>query len=87
METTTLSSKGQVIIPKSLRNQYKWSTGQKLLVIDKGNGIFLKPKRPFIQSSLNDVAGCLKHEGQPKSLKDMEQAIKTGALKKKNDIC
>ena len=87
METTTLSSKGQVIIPKSLRNQYKWSTGQKLLVIDKGNGIFLKPKRPFIQSSLNDVAGCLKYEGQPKSLKDMEQAIKTGALKKKNDIC
>jgi AbrB family looped-hinge helix DNA binding protein len=86
METTTLSSKGQVIIPKSLRNQYKWSPGQKLLVIDKGNGIFLKPKRPFIQSSLKDVAGCLKYEGQAKSLKDMERAIKTGALKKKNDI-
>ncbi len=87
METTKLSSKGQVIIPKSLRNQYNWDTGQTLLVIDKGDGILLKSKSSFIPTSLKDVAGCLKYEGKPKSLKDMEQAIKTGALKKKDDIC
>jgi AbrB family looped-hinge helix DNA binding protein len=86
METIRLSSKGQVIIPKALRNHYKWDTGQELLVIDKGDGIFLKPKRPFIESSLNDVAGCLKYKGKPKSLKDMERAIKKGALEKKNEI-
>ncbi len=82
METTKLSSKGQVIIPKSIRTHYNWDTGQKLLVIDKGDGILLKPVQPFTQSSLKDVAGCLKYEGQPKSLEDMEQAIKTGVLKK-----
>ena len=87
METTKLSSKGQVIIPKSIRKQYNWDAGEKLLVIDKGDGILLKSIRPFTQSNVKDVAGCLKYKGKPKSLKDMEQAIKTGVLKKKNDIC
>jgi AbrB family looped-hinge helix DNA binding protein len=36
MQTTKLSSKGQVIIPKILRSRYKWNTGQELSVIDTG---------------------------------------------------
>lgn len=30
METTRLSSKGQIIIPKALRDIYHWQTGQEL---------------------------------------------------------
>jgi len=47
MQTTKLSSKGQVIIPKALRSRYNWDAGQKLLVIDAGDGILLKPSEPF----------------------------------------
>ncbi|NLA75083.1 MAG: AbrB/MazE/SpoVT family DNA-binding domain-containing protein, partial [Deltaproteobacteria bacterium] len=43
MQTTQLSSKGQVIIPKTLRDRYKWNPGQRLSVIDTGEGIILKP--------------------------------------------
>jgi len=78
MDTTKLSSKGQVIIPKPLRTAHHWETGQELIVIDVGDGILLKPKTPFPESSINDVASCLKYTGKTKTLEDMDAAIKKG---------
>jgi AbrB family looped-hinge helix DNA binding protein len=84
METTKLSSKGQVIIPKRLRSSYHWGVGQELTVIDAGEGVLLKPKKPFAETSLSDVAGCLKYKGAPKTLDDIGQAIKQGVKEWKN---
>ena len=78
METTKLSSQGQVIIPKSLREAHHWEADQELLVIDVGDGILLKPKKPFLETKLNEVAGCLEYHGTPKSLEDMDEAICQG---------
>jgi len=78
METTKLSSKGQVIIPKPLRSAHHWETGQELVVIDMGDGILLKPKTPFPLSSIEDVASCLKYNGKAKTIEDMNDAIKKG---------
>lgn len=80
METTKLSSKGQIIIPKTLRSRYNWNAGQKLSVIDTGDGILLKPSRPFKNSQLDQVAGILKYSGKPLSMDEMEEAIKKGIL-------
>jgi AbrB family looped-hinge helix DNA binding protein len=57
METTKLSSKGQVIIPKAFRSVHRWETGLELMVIDTGDGLLLKPKAPFAPSELSDVFG------------------------------
>jgi AbrB family looped-hinge helix DNA binding protein len=78
METTRLSSKGQVIIPKALRNIHGWEAGQELIAIDMGDGILLKPKKPFPETTLQNVAGCLKYQGKPKNLGEMEDAIRRG---------
>lgn len=78
METTRLSSKGQVIIPKALRVAHGWETGQELIAIDTGDGILLKSKKPFQETSLNDVAGCLNYQGTPKRLEEIEAAIAQG---------
>ncbi len=78
MKTTKLSSQGQVIIPKALREAHHWKVGQELVVIDLGEGILLKPKKPFQETILDDVAGCLKYQGTPQSLEDMEDAIRKG---------
>ena len=80
METTRLSSKGQVIIPKSLRDAHHWSVGQELIAIDTGDGILLKPKQPFPETNLEDVAGCLEYEGKAKTLEEMDDAICQGIL-------
>jgi AbrB family looped-hinge helix DNA binding protein len=83
MQTTKLSSKGQVIIPKILRSRYKWDIGQELTVIDTGEGVLLRSSRPFKKTELNEVAGVLKYSAKPVSLDDMEKAIKKGALERK----
>ncbi|NJN47686.1 MAG: AbrB/MazE/SpoVT family DNA-binding domain-containing protein [Candidatus Competibacteraceae bacterium] len=85
METTKLSSKGQVIIPKPLRASHGWEPGQELVVIDTGDGVLLKPKMPFQETSINDVASCLRYEGEPKTLDDMEQAIRRGVKERIRD--
>jgi len=76
METTRLSSKGQVIIPKSIRDAHRWSIGQEFIIEDTSDGIVLKPKPPFPRTTINDVAGCLKYHGAPKSIEEMHDAIK-----------
>lgn len=70
METTKLSSKGQVIIPKAFRSAHHWQAGLELMVIDTKDGILLKPKIPFGVTTLNEVAGCLKTDAlqQPKDI-------------------
>lgn len=71
METTHLSSQGQVVIPQSLQDAQGWKAGQELVAIDVGDGILLKPKKPFPATKLADVAGCLKYRGQPKNVDEL----------------
>ena len=78
MEVTRLSNTGQVIIPKALRDAHRWEAGLELIAIDMGDGILLKPKKPFAGTKLEDVAGCLKYKGKPKSIDELEDAIRQG---------
>lgn len=59
METTRLSTKGQVIIPKPLRTALRWQPGQELEVIETQDGLLLRARGPFEPSRLQDVAGML----------------------------
>jgi len=83
MQITKLSSKGQIIIPKSLRMRYKWDAGQELAVIDTGDGLLLKASYPFDTTELKNVEACLKYSGREVSLDDMKKAIQIGAVKRK----
>jgi len=85
MEITQLSSEGQVIIPEALRAAHHWEVGQELVAINVGDGILLKPKKPFQETTLRDVAGCLKYQGTTKSLEEMEDAIRQGVMDQTHD--
>jgi len=78
METTKLSSKGQVVIPKPLRKAHHWEAGQELVVVDVGDGVLFKPSSPFEQTDLQEVASSLKYTGAAKSLSEMDAAIGKG---------
>ena len=43
LEITSLSTKGQVVIPRNIRNRLNLDTGDKLIVICDGVNILLKP--------------------------------------------
>ncbi len=83
METTHLSSKGQVIIPQSIRKAHKWQPGLEFNVIDTEQGVLLTPRLPFKSTSIKEVLGCVNYTGAKKSLKEMEEGIAKGAKEKK----
>ena len=45
METVTLSSKYQLVLPKAARERLGLRPGMRITVIDKGGVIFLVPER------------------------------------------
>lgn len=78
METTKLSSKGQVILPKVVRDARSWVPGTEFAVETVGDGVLLRPLRPFPPTTVDEVHGCLKYKGRPKTLRQMEQAVAKG---------
>jgi AbrB family looped-hinge helix DNA binding protein len=47
METVTLSSKYQLVVPRGARERLQLRPGMRLTVLDKGGVIFLVPERPL----------------------------------------
>jgi len=79
METTRLSEKGQIVIPKRVRETHGWEAGIEFLIEELEDGVKLKPVKPFEETSIKDVLGCVNYDGPKKTLKDMESAIEKGA--------
>jgi AbrB family looped-hinge helix DNA binding protein len=75
MPTTKLSSKGQVIIPKAVRQSKKWSTGTELVVEEREDGVLLRSAPQEKKYTIHDLYGVLKYAGPPKTLADMERGV------------
>lgn len=54
---TRLSSKGQVVIPRQIRQSHGWKPGVCFSVIDEGDAIILKPSVSRKTTQLEDVIG------------------------------
>lgn len=78
METTKLSSKGQVVLPKSVRDARRLEEGTEFAVEEVSDGILLRPLRPFRSASFDEVFGCLKYTRRAKTLRQMARAIARG---------
>ena len=75
MDTTKLSAKGQVVLPKRVRDELGWKAGTEFVVERSGAGVTLTPKVASRKGSIRDLRGVLKYKGPPISLEQMEQAI------------
>ena len=73
--TTTVSTKGQVILPKAVRQRRDWDAGTRLLVEETPEGVLLKPAPTFPETRPEDVFGMLAYRGIPKTLEEMEAGI------------
>lgn len=85
METTKLSSKGQVIIPKAFRSTHHWEPGLELMVIDTGEGLLLKPKAPFAPAELPDVFGMFSGKVAARTDEEIEAALVADMRRKWRD--
>jgi AbrB family looped-hinge helix DNA binding protein len=77
MEKTRLSSKGQLIIPKAIRDAHGWKEGTEFTVEGSKDAIVLRPQRVplFPKTKIDDVIGCANYKGPKKSIKQMNDGI------------
>lgn len=73
--TTTVSTKGQVILPKAIRRALRWEAGMRLTVESTADGVLLKPLPAFPETRPEDVYGRFASSGAPKSLAEMEAGV------------
>jgi AbrB family looped-hinge helix DNA binding protein len=73
--TTTVSTKGQIILPKAIRERRNWAVGTRLIVEETPDGVLLKAVPVFAPTRPEDVAGMLAYRGPPKTLDEMDAAI------------
>lgn len=75
METTKLSSKGQIILPAAIRTANQWQAGVEFAVENTSAGVLLRPIKSVPTTTLNDVIGCAGYTGKPHSVLEMDNAI------------
>lgn len=75
METTKLSSKGQIVLPKSVRDQHGWAPGTEFDVESTSDGVRLRAKSPFLRTELAQVFGSVPYSGPARSLAEMDEGI------------
>ena len=83
--TTTVSTKGQVILPKAIRERREWSPGTRLVVEETSEGVLLRRAQAFPATRPEDVFGILPHRGPSKSIEEMDAAILREAGRRARD--
>lgn len=76
MATGTMTSKGQITIPKSVREDLDLKPGSRVQFVKTADGGYelRREHRP-----VKKLAGALRYSGPAKSLEEMDQAIASGA--------
>ncbi len=79
MQTTTLSSKGQVIIPKTLRVARRWGPGTQLEWHETPEGVLLRPAsappKVVLREGLAAIRKRLAYTGPVVSLAEMDAEV------------
>jgi AbrB family looped-hinge helix DNA binding protein len=80
--TTRVSTKGQVILPKAIREQRRWPAGTELIVENTPDGVLLKAEPAFAPTRPQDVFGSLRFKGAAKSIAEMNAGIAAEAKRR-----
>jgi AbrB family looped-hinge helix DNA binding protein len=73
--TTTVSTKGQVILPSAIRQRRDWGAGTRLVVEETPEGVLLKLAPIFPPTRPEDVRGSLPYKGKPKTIEEMDAGV------------
>lgn len=71
MTIVTLTSKGQMTLPKDIRDDLHLKPGDRLLIEKRGDEYVLKPRR----SALDILAGFARPGTRPLTVEEMDEAI------------
>ncbi len=72
----TITAKGQITLPKPLREALHLKTGDRVLFEEQEDGGYVITP---ITTDVRALKGSVAYQGAPKTLQDMEDAIATNA--------
>jgi AbrB family looped-hinge helix DNA binding protein len=75
MADTTVSTKGQVVIPKDVRDRLGWRPGTALEIEERGDRVVLRQVRRAQRTTIDDLRGCLRYDGPPMTIEEMDEGI------------
>ena len=79
MARTTLTSKGQITLPKKIREQLGLKAGVRFeCYVDRDEQVVLVP----LTVKLEDLIGILPYSGPPKTVEDINEAIAEAAIER-----
>ncbi len=84
METTRLSTKGQIVLPKNLRLSRDWPPGTEFTVEESGDGVLLRPTPRLPATDLTAVAGCLRAKRKSVTAAHVRKAVER-EVKRRHD--
>ena len=76
MTESGVTAKGQITLPKAVREALGVQTGDRVRYIIQNGEVRIRPVRP-----MSRLFGVVKYDGPPVSLEDMERSIAAGACK------
>jgi AbrB family looped-hinge helix DNA binding protein len=71
---TTVSSKGQIVLPKAVRTSLNWTGGTRLSVEQGDDWVVLRRKPRFAPTTVDDVSGMFKID-RPITDEEIDNAI------------
>ena len=74
-KTTRISTKGQVVLPKALRERRGWNVGAEFIVEERPEGVLLRATVKEAPSRMEDVFGSLGPFDRVVSIEEMNQAV------------
>lgn len=83
--TTVVSTKGQVILPKAVRQQRRWEPGTRLIIEDTEDGVVLKAAPLFAAKSIDQVFGLLSGAGKVLTVEEMDAAVAAEGRRRARD--
>ena len=88
MATTLVSSKGQVIIPKIVREARHWTPGTQLQIRDTPEGVLLTRlatgTRTPIKEGLAAIRKRVDYRGPAKTVEEMDKAVLSEAARRQS---
>ena len=76
MAESTITTKGQCVVPKKIRDYMRLNPGDKIDFVIRENGeVFVQP----VILDVRELKGLMKKSGsKPVSLKEMDKAVRSG---------
>ena len=80
--TTTVSTKGQISLPRTVRQRRNWQAGTRLIVEERPDGVLLKAAPMFPPTRPEQVFASLAYAGAPKTAEEMQEGIAAEARRR-----